>query len=121
MSRVAIVSLGCPKNSIDSEGLGGLIGAGGHTVIEDVDSAEVIVVNTCGFIDPARRETIEEVLDLAQLKTSGGLQGLVLTGCLVARSASELEDSLPEVDALVDFAAYPLIAEIVDGAASGDL
>ncbi|MEA2476802.1 MAG: ribosomal protein methylthiotransferase, partial [Actinomycetota bacterium] len=114
MSRVAIVSLGCPKNSIDSEGLGGLIGAGGHTVIEDVDSADVVVVNTCGFIDPARRETIEEVLDLAQLKTSGDLQGLVLTGCLVARSAGELEDSLPEVDALVDFAAYPRIAEIVD-------
>ncbi|MFN2593905.1 MAG: 30S ribosomal protein S12 methylthiotransferase RimO [Actinomycetota bacterium] len=121
MSKVAIVSLGCPKNSIDSEGLGGLIGAGGHTVIEDVDDAEVVVVNTCGFIDPARRETVEEVLDLAELKTSGGLRALVLTGCLVARSADDLQESLPEIDALVDFAAYPRIAEIVSGAAAGGL
>lgn len=121
MSRVAIVTLGCPKNAIDSEGLGGMIAEGGHRVTDDPAGADVVVVNTCGFIDPARRETIEEVLDLAELKGDGGLRGLILTGCLVARSADELSDALPEVDALVDFAAYPRINEIVTAVAAGEL
>ena len=63
MSRFSIVTLGCPKNAIDSEGLGGLLGAAGHEVVDEPEAAEVVVVNTCGFIDPARRETVEEVLD----------------------------------------------------------
>ncbi|HEX2195343.1 MAG TPA: 30S ribosomal protein S12 methylthiotransferase RimO [Actinomycetota bacterium] len=121
MPRVAIVTLGCPKNSIDSEGLGGMLDAAGHSLTEDPSAAEVVVVNTCGFIDPARRETVQEVLDLAELKHDGDLKGLVLTGCLVARAAGDLAEALPEVDALVDFAAYPRIAEIVDGAAGGTL
>ncbi|HWC13390.1 MAG TPA: 30S ribosomal protein S12 methylthiotransferase RimO [Actinomycetota bacterium] len=121
MSRVAIVTLGCPKNAIDSEGLAGLLAAGGHDVTEDPEGAEVVVVNTCGFIDPARRETVEEVLDLAELKHDGPMRGLVLTGCLVARSADELAESLPEVDALVDFAAYPQVSQIVSAAAGGSL
>ncbi|MDQ3958164.1 MAG: 30S ribosomal protein S12 methylthiotransferase RimO [Actinomycetota bacterium] len=121
MPRVAIVTLGCPKNAIDSEGLGGMLDAAGHSVTDDPSGADVVVVNTCGFIDPARRETVQEVLDLAELKEDGPTKGLVLTGCLVARSADELADALPEVDALVDFAAYPRIAEIVGAAATGDL
>jgi ribosomal protein S12 methylthiotransferase len=121
MSRVSIVTLGCPKNAIDSEGLGGLLTAAGHQVSDEVEGAEVVVVNTCGFIDPARRETVQEVLELAELKQLGELQGLVLTGCLVARSADELSTSLPEVDALVDFAAYPRIGSIVSSVADGTL
>jgi ribosomal protein S12 methylthiotransferase len=121
MSKVAIVTLGCPKNAIDSEGIGGLLGAGGHDIVEDPDSAEVVVVNTCGFIDPARRETVQEVLDLAELKDAGDLKGLVLTGCLVARSADEIAAEIPEVDALVDFAAYPRVSEIVTRVAQGTL
>ena len=121
MPRVAIVTLGCPKNSIDSEGLGGMLDAAGHSVTDDPSAADVVVVNTCGFIDPARRETVQEVLDLAELKEDGDLKGLVLTGCLVARAADDLAEALPEVDALVDFAAYPRIGEIVDGAAGGSL
>ena len=120
MSRVALVTLGCPKNAVDSEGLGGLLTSGGHLVIEEPEAADVVVVNTCGFIDPARRETVDEVLELAELKDVD-LRGLVLTGCLVARSAHELAESLPEVDALVDFAAYPRVAEIVQGVADGNL
>jgi ribosomal protein S12 methylthiotransferase len=119
MSRVAIVTLGCPKNAIDSESLGGLLGAAGHEVGTNPASADVVVVNTCGFIDPARRETIEEVLDLAELKRDGRLKGLVLTGCLVARSATELAEALPEVDALVDFEAYPDMGKIVESVATG--
>ena len=121
MSKVGIVTLGCAKNSIDSEGLGGMLAAAGHYVSEDVDGADVVVVNTCGFIDPARRETVEEVLDIAELKETGNLKALVIAGCLVARSADELAESLPEVDALVDFAAYPRIAEIVEAAAAQTL
>ena len=121
MSRIGIVTLGCAKNAIDSEGLGGMLAAAGHDVSEEVAGADVVLVNTCGFIDPARRETIDEILELGDLKASGELKGLVVTGCLVARSAGELEEALPEVDALVDFAAYPRIAEIVAGAAEGSL
>jgi ribosomal protein S12 methylthiotransferase len=121
VSRVAIVTLGCPKNSIDSEGLGGMLAAAGHDVVQEPEGAEVVLVNTCGFIDPARRETVQEVLDLAELKETGDLKGLVLAGCLVARSAGDLAESLPEVDALVDFDAYPRVAEIVEGAATGSL
>jgi ribosomal protein S12 methylthiotransferase len=121
MSRVAIVTLGCPKNAVDSEGLGGLLGASGHEVIDDPVKAEVVLVNTCGFIDPARRETVQEVLDLAELKDGGGLRGLVLTGCLVARSGAELADALPEVDALVDFDAYPRVGQIVQELGAGTL
>jgi ribosomal protein S12 methylthiotransferase len=118
---VGIVTLGCPKNAVDSEGLAGLIAAGGHEVVEDAESAEIVVVNTCGFIDPARRETIEEVLQLADLKAAGSIGGLILTGCLVARSANDLEDAMPEVDAFVDFAAYSQVAAIVSGVADGSL
>jgi ribosomal protein S12 methylthiotransferase len=118
MSDVAIVTLGCPKNAVDSENLGGLVAAGGHALVEDPEAADVVMVNTCGFIDPARRETVEEILELADLKDKH-LKGLVLTGCLVARSASDLVESLPEVDALVDFAAYPLVADIVSQVAAG--
>ena len=121
MPRIAIVTLGCPKNAIDSEGLGGLLAAGGHEIVSEPERAEVVLVNTCGFIDPARRETVQEVLDLADLKRDAGLKGLIMTGCLVARSADELADSLPEVDALVDFAAYPRVSEIVNGVADGSL
>jgi ribosomal protein S12 methylthiotransferase len=121
MPKVSIVTLGCPKNAIDSEGLGGMLASAGHEITEDPAEAEVVLVNTCGFIDPARRETVDEVLDLAELKGSGSLNALIMTGCLVARSADELSEALPEVDALVDFAAYPRIAEIVSGAAEGSL
>src|SRR5918992_5003583 len=101
MSDVAIVTLGCPKNAVDSENLGGLVSPEGHSIVDDPEAADVVMVNTCGFIDPARRETVEEILELADLKDKS-LKGLVLTGCLVARSASDLAESLPEVDALVD-------------------
>ncbi|MBA3430637.1 MAG: 30S ribosomal protein S12 methylthiotransferase RimO, partial [Actinobacteria bacterium] len=121
MARVAIVTLGCPKNAIDSEGLGGLIAAAGHEVVEHPNGAEVVLVNTCGFIEPARRETIDETLDLAELKETAGLKGLMMTGCLVARSADELQGALPEVDAFVDFAAYSQIAQIVDDVAAGNM
>ncbi len=117
--KVFISTLGCPKNSIDSEGLAGLLVAGGHEMVAQPDGAEVVLVNTCGFIDPARRETIQEALDLAELKETGAMKGLVLTGCLVARAADDLAESLPEVDAFVDFAAYPRVAEIVSDVADG--
>jgi len=121
MAKVSIVTLGCPKNAIDSEGLGGLLAAAGHEVSEHPAGADVVLVNTCGFIDPARRETVQETLEMAELKETEGLRGLVMTGCLVARAAGELDHSLPEVDAFVDFSAYPRITEIVEGVVAGTL
>jgi ribosomal protein S12 methylthiotransferase len=121
MAKFSIVTLGCPKNEVDSEGLGGLLAAQGHQVSQSVEDADVVLVNTCGFIEPARRETITETLELAELKETARLKGLILTGCLVARSADELNESLPEVDAFVDFAAYPRISNIVEDVAAGTL
>lgn len=121
MLRVAIVTLGCPKNDIDSEGLGGMLAAAGHAVTTDPSAADVVLLNTCGFIDAARKETVDEVLSLAELKSEGSCRGLVMTGCLVARAAPALVDALPEVDAFVDFAAYPRIADIVREVDAGTL
>lgn len=119
MPRVAIVTLGCPKNAVDSESIAGTLRASGHEVVEQPRGAEVVVVNTCGFIDAARRETIETTLELAGLKESGDAGGVVLAGCLVARAGGELAEALPEVDALVDFDAYARLPEIVGRVAAG--
>ena len=122
MSKLSIVTLGCPKNAIDSEGLGGLLGAAGHEPSRIPTRADVVIVNTCGFIDPARRETVEEVLELADLKETQRSQGPRSSPAVWWRARpTSSTDSLPEVDAFVDFAAYPLVAEIVDGAAAGTL
>ncbi len=121
MSRVSIVTLGCPKNAIDSEGLGGLLAAGGHDVTDVVEGSDVVLINTCGFIDPARRETVQEVLDAAEMKAAGDVGAIVMAGCLVARSSDELAGELPEVDALIDFEAYGRISEIIDSVVRGDL
>ncbi|HEX2235317.1 MAG TPA: 30S ribosomal protein S12 methylthiotransferase RimO [Actinomycetota bacterium] len=120
MPRVAIVTLGCPKNAVDSENLAGGLRAAGHEVVEEPRGAEVVVVNTCGFIEAARRETIETALELADLADAGDAGGLVLAGCLVARAGEELAEALPEVDALVDFDAYTRLPEIVGRVAAGD-
>jgi ribosomal protein S12 methylthiotransferase len=119
--KVALVTLGCPKNTIDSENLGGMLQAAGHQLTDQPHGADVVLVNTCGFIDPARRETVEDVLELIDLKGRSEIGGIVLSGCLVARSAGELADALPEVDALVDFAAYPEVGRIVSDVAEGRL
>lgn len=94
-------TLGCPKNQVDSEKLVGMLGAQGHAPATAVEAADLVVVNTCAFVEAARAESIETILDLAERRPDGAR--LVVTGCLAERYGSELADALPEVDAVAGF------------------
>ena len=100
--KIGFVSLGCAKNTVDSEVMLGHLARDGAALTSDPGQADVIVVNTCGFIDAAREESIETILEMARLKTTGRLRRLVVAGCLVQRHRDELEREIPEIDAFVD-------------------
>ncbi len=96
--RIHFVSLGCPKNRVDTEVMVGVSQNGGYELTDDADKAEVIVVNTCGFIGEAKRESIETIFEMAELKKVGACKKLVVTGCLSQRYPKDLEKEMPEVD-----------------------
>ncbi|MFN2531536.1 MAG: 30S ribosomal protein S12 methylthiotransferase RimO [Pyrinomonadaceae bacterium] len=99
--KIGFISLGCPKNLVDSEVMMGQLKHHGHEITADADDAETIVVNTCGFIDSAKKESIEAILQAAKLKSDGTAKRLVVAGCLVERYRDELRAELPEVDAFI--------------------
>jgi ribosomal protein S12 methylthiotransferase len=99
--KIGLVSLGCPKNLVDSEVMLGLAQGAGHELTEDAAQADVLVVNTCAFIDRAKQESIDTILELAQLKTNGRCQKLVVTGCLAERYRDELKAEIPEIDVVL--------------------
>jgi ribosomal protein S12 methylthiotransferase len=101
MSRYHLVTLGCPKNEVDSEKLVGQLGADGFTATDDPDQAELLVVNTCAFIGEARQESIDTILALAEHKGDGAR--LVVTGCMAERYGDELSDAMPEIDLVAGF------------------
>ncbi len=101
MKKVGFISLGCPKNLVDSEVMMGQLKATGYQITADASEADTVVVNTCGFIDSAKKESIEAILEAAQLKSDGKATRLVVAGCLVERYRDELKVSLPEVDAFI--------------------
>lgn len=119
MPKVYLQSLGCPKNLVDSEHMLGLITRDGGEVVLDPERADVVIVNTCGFIGDAKKESIDTILELAQLKAGNPACRLVVTGCLVQRYGTELQEALPEVDAFLgtgDFLRLPQLLR-TDGAA----
>src|SRR6266702_8246862 len=99
--KVGFVSLGCPKNLVDSEVMMGLLQNGGAQITAKADEADVIVVNTCSFIDSAKQESVNTILEMAQHKVSGKAQKLIVAGCLVERYRTEIQKNIPEVDAVV--------------------
>lgn len=101
MNKVGFISLGCPKNLVDSEVMMGRLKASGYEITADAAAADTVVVNTCGFIDSAKQESIEAILEAAKLKTAGGATRLVVAGCLVERYRDELKAEMPEVDAFI--------------------
>lgn len=109
-------TLGCPKNRVDSEVMLGTLGQAGYRLVQDPALAEVIVVNTCGFLASAEEESIDAIVELAEQKRSGRCKKLVVTGCLVQRHAEELARELPEVDHFLGTGAYQEIASIVSDA-----
>ena len=99
--KVGFVSLGCPKNLVDSEVMMGMLAQAGAELIPRADDADVIVVNTCSFIDSAQQESVNTILEMARHKTHGRAQKLVVAGCLVERYRDEIRKNIPEVDAVV--------------------
>ncbi len=111
MAKVGFLSLGCPKNLVDSEVMLGLLQGNGHVVTASQEEAEIIVVNTCGFIDRAKQESIDAILEMAQQKSSGKCRRLIVAGCLVERYRNEIQAQIPEVDAVVGTNEIPRILE----------
>jgi ribosomal protein S12 methylthiotransferase len=118
-ARVHFRSLGCPKNQLDSEVMLGSLALAGYAIAERLEDAEVAIVNTCSFIESAREESIEAILAVADLRESGRLKGLIVTGCLPQRYGAELAKELPEVDAFVGTGRFQDIAPILDDALAG--
>ncbi len=112
-------SLGCAKNQLDSEVMIGALAASGYAIAEQLEDADAVVVNTCAFIEAAREESIQAILDVAELRSAGRLRALVVAGCLPQRYGADLAKELPEVDAFVGTSAFPRIAAILDAAMAG--
>lgn len=119
MPKIGLISLGCAKNLVDSEHMLALLRAAGWEITEDMAEAHVGVVNTCGFIEAAKSEAIETILETAQYKQSGKMKGLVVTGCLVQRYADEMRKELPEIDALCGTGSYENIVDAANAALGG--
>jgi ribosomal protein S12 methylthiotransferase len=114
MKKVGFVSLGCPKNLVDSEVMMGQLKEAGYEITNNADEAETVVVNTCGFIESAKRESIEAILEATQLKEAGSTQRVVVAGCLVERYRDDLMKELPEVDAFIGTNEIGRILEAAD-------
>ena len=117
--KVGMISLGCNKNRVDSETALGLLSAHGYELTGDPADADVLMVNTCGFIGPAKEESIEAILDMARYKTEGRCRLLVVTGCLAQRYEKDLMAEIPEIDLLLGVNQYERLPELVDKALGG--
>jgi ribosomal protein S12 methylthiotransferase len=111
--RVSLISLGCARNLVDSEVLLGHVVEEGLQVVQDAEDADVVVVNTCGFIESAKQESIDTILSVSRLKEEGNLKGVVAVGCLAQRHADELKAAIPELDAVFGLSDYSGIPDIV--------
>jgi len=111
MIKVGLVSLGCPKNLVDSEVMLGTLQGGGYAITPEPAEADIIVVNTCTFIGPARQESVETILEMAEFKRTGRCRRLVVAGCMVQQNHDELRQAIPEIDALVGLNDIERIAE----------
>jgi ribosomal protein S12 methylthiotransferase len=121
MSKVAVVTLGCARNEVDSEELAGRLAAGGWTLVADPDDADAVLVNTCGFVEVAKKDSIDALLAAADLKGhDGGPKAVVAVGCLAERYGEDLAQSLPEADAVLGFDDYPMISETLRRIVAGE-
>ena len=116
--KVGLISLGCPKNLVDSEVMLGLAQQAGHEITSDAGEADVLVVNTCAFIDKAKQESIDTILEMAQHKKDGACRRLIVTGCMAERYRDELRNEIPEIDAVLGTGEVPGIVGAITGVAS---
>ena len=117
--KLGLISLGCPKNLVDSEVMLGIIEKYHIEITNDPEAAEIIIVNTCGFIESAKQESIDTILSMAAYKTEGCCRYLIVTGCLAQRYAQELFQDMPEVDAIVGTNVYKDIAQVIERVMQG--
>ena len=118
MNKLALVSLGCSKNLVDAEQMLGMLTEAGFEIVENEEDAQVLIVNTCTFIESAKNESIECILELAQYKKSGKCRALIVTGCMAQRYKEQVLTEIPEVDAVVGTNEYNKIVEIVKNIAA---
>lgn len=118
--KIGVVSLGCPKNLVDSETMLGLIHEENYEITNDPSEAEIIIVNTCGFIESAKEESINTILQMAEYKKSGSCKYIIVTGCLSQRYAKELFNELPEADAIAGVEVYDEIGSIIKRVMNGE-
>ena len=118
--KIAFVSLGCAKNLVNTEQMMALVKAAGHTVTGDPEGADVAVLNTCGFIDSAKSEAIQNILELAALKEQGKLGKLLVAGCLTQRYRDEILEELPEIDGILGTGSYTDVVPAIDAMMEGD-
>jgi ribosomal protein S12 methylthiotransferase len=116
--RVGMVSLGCPKNLVDGEVMLGLMQRRGHELVADAQQADVMIVNTCAFIDRAKQESVDAILEMAREKAAGGAKRLVVTGCLAQRYDQDLRREIPEIDATLGTGQVADILQAVEGGAT---
>ena len=115
MTKVGFVSLGCPKNLVDSEVMMGILAREGYELTPRAEEAEVLVVNTCSFIEPAQKESVDAILEMAEHKKFGAAKKLIVAGCLVERFREQILEQIPEVDAVVGTGEVERILEAVEG------
>ncbi len=118
-TRVAVVTLGCARNEVDSEELAGRLLAGGFELVAEPEDADAVLVNTCGFIDAAKKDSVDTLLAAADLKQSGRTKAVVAVGCMAERYGSELAEAMPEADAVLGFDSYGDIAERLTAIVAG--
>lgn len=117
--KIGLISLGCSKNLVDSELMLGLLRSRGHEPVDEPADAEILIVNSCGFIESAKAESIQTVLELSAYKTEGNCRALILAGCLGQRYSGDLLSELPEIDAIVGTGAWNRLPEAIEAALSG--
>lgn len=115
MPKVGFVSLGCPKNLVDSEVMMGTLAQAGYEITRRADEADVVVVNTCSFIEPAQRESVNSILEMAEYKKFGRARKLIVAGCMVERYRNEIRRQIPEVDAVIGTGEIDKILEVCSG------
>jgi ribosomal protein S12 methylthiotransferase len=119
--KVHFISLGCPKNLVDSEIMAGTLMKDGYSVVGEAEGADTVIVNTCGFIEDSKKESIQRILDMAALKESGQVKRLVVAGCLTQRYKNDLVEGLPEADLFVGSGEFQNISKILKNHEQGDL
>ena len=120
MPTVGMISLGCVKNRVDSEQMLKMLTDAGYEIVSSPEKAEVLIVNTCGFIDPAKEESLNTIFEMAQYKQTGACRALIVTGCLVQRYADEIVKEIPEIDCLLGVSQYDTLIDSVDRALGGE-